>query len=201
MTNSFWWILLSLALYGVIHSILAGLSVKNLVRKWIGDTAYHRYYRLFFSVQAGVLFIPSLVLTAVLPNQFIYQIPRPLLYLTIFIQGVSVFILVHTVMLTGAFRFIGLRQLIDPADAKQSLPLVVRGMYKYVRHPLYTFSLLFIWLTPIMSWNVLALNIGITLYMLIGAIFEEKKLLLEFGEAYAIYKEKTAFILPFLKMR
>ena len=51
------------------------------------------------------------------------------------------------------------------------------GLYQVVRHPLYTFSLLFLWLTPVMTRNLALLYVAFTVYMLIGAIFEERKLL------------------------
>ncbi|MFN7037866.1 MAG: methyltransferase family protein, partial [Bellilinea sp.] len=70
------------------------------------------------------------------------------------------------------------------------------GLYRWVRHPLYTCSLLFLWLMPVMSWNLLALNLGVTLYFIIGSRFEEDKLLDEFGEAYAEYRRRTPAFLP-----
>ena len=70
------------------------------------------------------------------------------------------------------------------------------GLYRYVRHPLYTAGLVFIWLLPIMTWNLLALNIGLTAYILIGATFEERKMLNQFGEKYADYRCKTPMLIP-----
>jgi protein-S-isoprenylcysteine O-methyltransferase Ste14 len=49
---------------------------------------------------------------------------------------------------------------------------------------------------PVMSWNLLALNLGVTLYFIIGSRFEEDKLLDEFGEAYAEYRRRTPAFLP-----
>jgi protein-S-isoprenylcysteine O-methyltransferase Ste14 len=42
----------------------------------------------------------------------------------------------------------------------------------------------------------LALNIGLSLYLYIGALFEERKLLREFGEAYHNYQQNTPMFLP-----
>jgi protein-S-isoprenylcysteine O-methyltransferase Ste14 len=76
--------------------------------------------------------------------------------------------------------------------------MVTGGFYKYARHPLYTAGLIFIWLLPSMTCNLLALNIGLTVYLFVGAYFEERKLLLEFGEAYAEYRRRTPMFVPFL---
>jgi protein-S-isoprenylcysteine O-methyltransferase Ste14 len=69
-----------------------------------------------------------------------------------------------------------------------------------VRHPLYTAGLVLIWLLPILTWNLLALNLGLTAYIFIGAYFEERKLLLEFGDSYAEYREHTPMLIPGLKL-
>ena len=50
-----------------------------------------------------------------------------------------------------------------------------------------------------MSRNSLVFYLGVTLYVLIGAYFEERKLLRNFGESYADYKQKTPFLIPGLK--
>jgi methanethiol S-methyltransferase len=81
-------------------------------------------------------------------------------------------------------------------EEQASGQLVTRGLYRVVRHPLYTFSLLFLWLSPSVSQNSLTLYIGATLYFIIGAYFEERKLLRDFGEAYAEYKRKTPMLIP-----
>lgn len=47
-----------------------------------------------------------------------------------------------------------------------------------------------------MSWNVLAFNIAATLYMIIGAVFEERKLRAEFGAAYDEYAHRTPMLIP-----
>ncbi len=200
MRNGFWIILISIGLYGLAHSLFAGLKFKSWVKQKFGESLYNRFYRLFFSIQAGILFLPVLALTAYFPNKVLYQIPRPWIFLTVSIQIAALIAIIHTVMLTGAMRFIGFQQAIDPTSAQQKFPLVKRGLYRYVRHPLYTCTFLIIWLLPTMTWNTLALNLGVTLYTLIGAFFEEQKLLREFGEDYRIYRQETAFIFPGIKI-
>ena len=70
------------------------------------------------------------------------------------------------------------------------------GLYRYMRHPLYTFSLLVLWLTPTMTRNFALLYAALTVYIIIGAIFEERKLLQTFGAAYQEYRAKTPFLIP-----
>jgi protein-S-isoprenylcysteine O-methyltransferase Ste14 len=56
--------------------------------------------------------------------------------------------------------------------------------------------LLLLWCSPSVSVNSFTLYLGATIYILVGAYFEERKLLREFGQAYAEYKAKTPMLLP-----
>ena len=78
--------------------------------------------------------------------------------------------------------------------------MVIGGLYRFVRHPLYTFSLLVLWLSPSMTVNTLIVYAALTIYILIGAVFEERKLLRQFGQEYAHYKSVTPMLIPGFKM-
>jgi len=201
MQTGFWWILVALAIYGLIHSVLAAHRTKAWVANWWGQERYNRFYRLFFSIQAAVLFVPVLLLVVILPDQIIYRIPTPWVYLTLAVQILSVIGILHTIMLTGMLRFTGVHQAIDPSQAQKPVALVIRSLYRWVRHPIYTCMFLLIWLVPVMSWNILALNIGISFYNVLGAMLEERKLLQEFGEGYEEYRKRTPFIIPGFQFR
>jgi protein-S-isoprenylcysteine O-methyltransferase Ste14 len=97
---------------------------------------------------------------------------------------------------TDVLSFVGLRQLV--ADEEKS-DLVTGGLYRFVRHPLYTFSLLILWLSPAMTVNTFIVYLALTMYILIGVIFEERKLLREFGQKYSNYKSVTPMLIPGLK--
>jgi protein-S-isoprenylcysteine O-methyltransferase Ste14 len=66
---------------------------------------------------------------------------------------------------------------------------------------MYTASLLVLWFTPLMSEGLLAFNLGTTLYFVIGGLFEERKLLRQFGPAYAEYRRRTPMLIPGLPRR
>jgi protein-S-isoprenylcysteine O-methyltransferase Ste14 len=60
-------------------------------------------------------------------------------------------------------------------------------------------GLVFIWLFPYMTGTILEFNISLTLYILIGVFFEERKLRREFGQEYVAYAAKTPMLIPFIK--
>jgi protein-S-isoprenylcysteine O-methyltransferase Ste14 len=194
MTSSFWLILLAVLAYGLVHSILASLTVKAKTRQLISPAA-DRWYRLGFNFIAVVTLLPILLLPMFLSDKKIYTIPFPWVVLSLTIQLLAVIGVVAAVHQTGMASFLGLQQVFLPRDNTPP-QLVTGGLYRYVRHPIYTTSLIFIWLLPVLTWNLLGLIIGFTLYFLIGAKFEERKLLREFGDAYAEYRNRTPMLVP-----
>jgi protein-S-isoprenylcysteine O-methyltransferase Ste14 len=188
------YILLALALWGLFHSLAASLTFKEKAAQIFGS-GFMRLYRLLYNGFALITFLPVMALVAALPSQTLYSVPSPWNYVMSAAQGAAAFMLLVAVLQTDALHFAGLKQLFE-VEPKGSL--VTSGLYKIVRHPIYTFSLLFLWFTPSMSDNSLAFYIGVTLYFIIGAMFEERKLLSEFGEEYAAYKKSTAMLIPFL---
>jgi methanethiol S-methyltransferase len=194
----FWWILLSIVLYSFLHSLLAANQVKAFIERGVGQARFRRFYRLFFVLIAGITFLPTLALVALAPDRTIYILPAPWKYLTALIQLAGLVGLGIGVSQTGALAFLGISQAISaPAPER----LIQNGLYRWVRHPLYTCSLLFLWLVPALTWNLLALNLGVTAYLWIGSIFEERKLLKQFGAEYAAYCARTPRIIPGLRIR
>ena len=64
-----------------------------------------------------------------------------------------------------------------------------------VRHPWYAGGILIVWIGNPDVTAVLT-NLVITGYFLIGAIFEEQKLLAEFGEEYMDYRRRVSMFFP-----
>jgi protein-S-isoprenylcysteine O-methyltransferase Ste14 len=192
-------IFLSMLLFGIVHSILASLKAKALARRWWGERA-DRLYRLAFNMLAPVTLLPALALFVFLPRRILYVIPLPWMYLSGALQVLAVVALAIGLLQTGLMSFSGLAQLANPR-VEEAQHLVTGGLYQYVRHPLYTAGLVFIWLTPMMTDTLLALNLGATVYLVGGAMLEEHKLLQLFGQAYADYRARTPMLIPGLRFR
>jgi protein-S-isoprenylcysteine O-methyltransferase Ste14 len=198
MTISFWLILLAVFSYGLLHTLLASKKVKAFINNRFGSKT-EQWYRLAYNLIAVFTLLPILLLPIIFPDKEIYRIHFPWIILTMAIQLSAVIFLFLGLRQTGITSFIGLRQLLLPEDISPPR-LVTGGLYRYVRHPLYTAGLVFIWLIPIMTWNLLALIIGLSAYLIIGAYFEERKLLLDFGDAYAEYRRYTPMLVPGLRL-
>jgi protein-S-isoprenylcysteine O-methyltransferase Ste14 len=196
--TAFWWILFAWVLYGALHSLLASASAKTLAERWLGQRV-SRYYCLIYNIVVTLTLLPLLALVVLSPDLEISRITFPWLALTLLVEGVSVLGLLAGVLQTGALRFLGLAQITGSPDFGGPSKLEIRGLYRYVRHPLYLFGLLIIWLLPLMTWNILAFNLGATIYILVGIQFEERRLLKEFGQAYADYQRRVPMLIPWTR--
>jgi protein-S-isoprenylcysteine O-methyltransferase Ste14 len=74
-------------------------------------------------------------------------------------------------------------------------------LYRWVRHPLYFGLLLALWSSPTMSAGHLLLATALTVYLLIGARYEERDLLRTFGERYRQYQIEVPMLLPIPRRR
>jgi protein-S-isoprenylcysteine O-methyltransferase Ste14 len=182
----------AIALWAAVHSWLAASSTKNRIRRLAGNRLM-RGYRLAYNAFAAISLLPILIWMRLLPDRLLYVVDAPWRYLMLGGQGIAVILLVFAVLATNALHFVGLRQLVDENAAPT---LVTSGFYAWVRHPLYLFGLLILWLTPVMTRNLLVAIGSLTAYLYIGALLEERRLLGEFGEAYARYRMQTPMIIP-----
>jgi protein-S-isoprenylcysteine O-methyltransferase Ste14 len=111
-------------------------------------------------------------------------------------QAASLVLLFLAFLQTGPLAFVGIAQL---AGERSSSGLATTGFYGLVRHPLYLFGLILLWLTPSMSVNQLTVSTVLTVYLFVGAILEERRLVKEFGSAYEDYRRNTPMIIPFTR--
>lgn len=83
---------------------------------------------------------------------------------------------------------------------EQTTDLIDTGIYKYIRHPLYS-SLLFL------TWGILLKNITLELlliavfsteFLYLTAVFEEKECAIFFGDKYTEYMKKTKRFIPYV---
>ena len=191
-------IFVTLMAFGLIHSLLASHTAKALAQRLLGRNIAAATYRLLFNVAALITFVPALYLVFALPDQQLYRFPPPWDSIALGVQALAALGLVIAVFQMDAWFFLGLRQLGEPSsiDSTSTAQLVTGGLYRIVRHPLYTFSLIALYLTAPMSINWLAFAVSCNVYFYLGSIFEERKLVREFGDAYRAYQQQVPRLLP-----
>jgi protein-S-isoprenylcysteine O-methyltransferase Ste14 len=180
--------------YAIVHSLLAGLPVKAWVRRVFGPTT-DRWYRLFYNFFAVLTLLPLFVLLVLLPDYTLYVVPIPWRWLMMGGQVLALLGLGVAFIQTDPFHFIGIKQLFTAESSKGSY-FTASGLYNWVRHPIYSFSLLFIWLTPWMSVNLFVTYLLFTIYFYSGSIYEEKRLVAELGTVYKEYQRRVPRLVP-----
>lgn len=185
------------AFFALVHSLLADPRFKSRVRKKFGNL-FDRWQRLAYTVLALIMTLPFVYILAYQPDRILYIVPWPGSGLMAAGQILAALGLLASLRQTGIFYFLGLEQL---KHSNAAVGLITSGFYCHFRNPLFFFAALFLWLSPIMTVNLLAFNILATFYFYIGALHEERSLHEEFGPEYEAYKKRVPMFLPRLSCR
>ncbi|GHN01652.1 membrane protein [Cytophagales bacterium WSM2-2] len=187
-------------LFAVPHSVMARKWFKDWITKFI-PTPIERSTYVWV---AGVLLAVLTWYWAPLGGMA-WNIPAgtTLFYVVYVLFFLGWAILFTSTFLINHFDLFGLRQTYLELTGKPYTPLKFKivAYYKYARHPLYLGGILGLWAAPVMTMTHLFFAVLLTVYFIIGAIFEEEDMMKEFGHEYKAYKNKTPMFLPFLKRR
>lgn len=194
MSNNLTFIL-RLVAFAALHSVLAIPRVKEIIMRRTGLRPAP--YRLGYNIISLLVF--GWVMSADSHSAILYEVPGAARYVFYLVQAVLLMALASCLIHTGIMSFLGLDALTAESGRSSAQSLAMDGWYGIVRHPLYLLSTLFMFLNPVMSVRWLMLTSLGTLYFVIGAIIEEKRLAREFGETYARYRERVPFIVPLLR--
>ncbi len=184
-------------LFGFLHSILADLRPKTLARNIFGIAA-DRWYRLAYIILSLVMVMPFFYILAFLPDRVLYAVRAPWKWLMVGGQLVAALGALIALWQTNIAYVFGLDQL---QGKKESGSLVTKGFYCHLRNPLFLFGVIFLWLFPYMTLNLLAFDVLATVYFYVGALHEETSLLNEFGEKYRRYRQEVPMFIPKLRCK
>jgi methanethiol S-methyltransferase len=188
----------SFALFAVLHSLTAGTQARDRLGQFLGARLIDGIYRLIYNAVSVVTLLIPLVLVSLLPDFRLYQAKPPLSFVLIFLQVIGAVGVVISLLQIDLLSFSGLRQFVDfvrrSETPHQPARLQTGGLYRWMRHPLYVFSLLAIWSLPLMTFNILIFNSAATLYFGAGSIIEERRLERQFGEEYRQYKQRVGWL-------
>lgn len=195
--------ILAMTFFAVLHSLFARLIVKRWFRSNVGERTYEAFYRLGYSAFSVVTLIPVAYVMVFNPGQSIWRFDGLATLPFRLIQVSGVIGLTISLLQIELGRFAGLTQVRayvngDPLPLPPE-PLNTRGMYRFVRHPLYFFSILVLWFTPNMSETGLIFAFTATLYFIFGSLLEERTMVAIFGEPYRNYQERVPWMIPFVR--
>jgi protein-S-isoprenylcysteine O-methyltransferase Ste14 len=170
--------------FGVGHSLLASQGPKRRLKPLFGP-GYRLAYNLFAAVHIGAV---------VAFGHWLAKTPPP--FANPFWPAAILGLVVLGVALRDydLGRLMGTHQLRHPEEPEDE-PLHLKGLHRWVRHPLYSGSFLVLWGKAANEFE-LATAFWASLYLLTGAAFEERRLLRLYGAAYADYRRRVPAFVP-----
>lgn len=164
-----------------------------------------RFYRAIYSL-GSVLFLGLWYVYLPPATITFYSIDTPYIWFFWAMQGIGVFGLAHAVLISYPLIFIGLKQLILHPDyefhldePKQATQLRIKSVYRFVRHPMYFWSIVYLVMNPIMTDRHAFLTLLFIAYFYWGSFPEERKLISRFGDDYRDYQKRIPRLIPGLK--
>jgi len=177
--------LLLFTAFAAIHSLTAAERVKGRALKHLSSESY----RLLYNALSVVTLTPFAYIwvTQRAQAELLYSFSGLPMVLILLVKLGGALIFMAAFLQMGTLEFSGLKE--------EGEELIDSGLYRWVRHPQYLGGLIFIWSAP--SLNLLDLEnyILLTLYLVIGARLEERKLEKKVP-GYRYYKERVPFLLP-----
>jgi len=193
-------ILILFSLFTISHSILASNKIKRNLVESIGEKI--AFYRLFYNLSSLVIFLFIYELSPK-PDILIYDLKFPFDIIIFVLQIIAAIGFLWAVSLIDVREFLGITQIqrylkheYKIAELDEHLELVIKGPFKYSRHPIYLFSILFLGLRPTMDLFYFIYYLLIVLYFIIGSYFKERKLVERFGQIYIDYQKEVPRIIP-----
>lgn len=180
--------------YAILHSLLAALAVKAWVTQhWPGLAPG---YRLAYNALASILLLPLLWATYAIPGDWLWQWTGAGAWVA---NGLALAALAGFALASGTYdmdEFLGTRPWRERrSDAVEHDGFRISPLHRFVRHPWYALGLLLLW-TRDMNAPFLVTAVAVTLYLVIGAWLEERKLVAHFGAVYEDYRRKVPGLVP-----
>ena len=182
-----------LVAFAAIHSFMASLPFKRFIMRTLGSRAEILYMPVF-SLIAVLTILPLAYLLYKNPGPVLYIIPSPWRWLMVGGQLLAA-IVAPRAMLDAPHRF-KIRSQLSAPDTPEAGPLNIRGIYLWVRDPFLLTGLVIIWLTPFMTVNLLVIYLLTTIYLYLGSMHWETRLMAQFGDEYREYQKRVHRIIP-----
>lgn len=166
--------------------VLGTLSLSLASRASLRDPASHGFYRLF----AFIAILALILLNAPVWFRNPFHLPQLLSWL---------FLILSIILAVGGFANL-IRRGRPHGSFENTTVLVNSGLYRYIRHPLYSSLLFLAWGAVLknLSWASLLLGLSASFFLFAAARAEEAENLSRFGEDYAYYMAHTRRFIPFL---
>jgi len=184
---------LYLICFAALHSLLASLPAKNAARRRFGSRV-GPWYPVLFSVSAVITILPLAAMLILHPGPLLYVVPRPWIWLFLLSQ-IIIGLGSLRAFLDAPHRFLIFAQLALP-KSPDAFSLGIKGIYCWIRDPFLLSGFLLLWLTPFMTENLLIVYLLASIYLVLGSLHWESRLIRQFGEEYIAYRKEVPQMIP-----
>ena len=177
---------------------MISLTVNGYLKNRFGN--YHKFYRLFYNLVALTTLIPLILYSLSLKGPVLFEWKG---YMTIL--QMALFIIVVLLFVFGGLKydilqFFGIRQFKSGkshSTLSESGNIDTSGILSLTRHPWYLAVIIFVWIDyRKMYISTLIVNVILTIYLVIGTVLEERKLIIELGDSYRDYQNRVSMLFP-----
>ena len=186
--------------YCILHSFLISTSFTKFISRLLKK--YYAFYRLFYVLSSLILLILLIDYTSPYDNEIIVSYTYSWSIVRYALMYGSLLLFFWAFFFNyDSLSFFGIRQILNSGKELTIIPagaIKKNGLLGVIRHPMYLALIIFLWST-IFTLMDLLINSLLTIYVIIGTILEEKKLVLEFGDAYIKYQHEVPMLIPFIK--
>lgn len=190
------------AAYCVLHSYLISISFTRLMTRLLKN--YYAFFRLFYVLFSFVLLVPLIRYTAQVESEVIITYESPYSVIRYVLIAGSLLMFFWAFFFDyDSLSFFGIRQILSFGKTKETDrtdEVKKNGLLGITRHPMYLALIIYLWCQTFRVTDIVV-NAVLTIYVIIGTILEERKLVLEFGETYAKYQHEVPMLLPFAKLK
>jgi protein-S-isoprenylcysteine O-methyltransferase Ste14 len=158
-----------------------------------------RFYRLVFNLVAIVTIVPVILYDQSIQGPRVFRWEGFMIVFQVFLLAIVVLVFFAGARHYDMLQFLGLRQIrrgTSHSALTETGKLDTTGILGITRHPWYLGTILLIWARGF-DVSALITNIILTIYLVVGTVLEERKLLIEYGEDYRRYRENVSMLIPF----
>ena len=183
----------NLAAFASVHSLTASLPFKRLIRR-VSGSKVEALYLPVYSLIAVLTLSPLIYLFYKFPGRILYRIRSPWRWLMVGGQLIAAS-LAPKAFLDAPHRF-KLRSQLSSPKTPEATPLNIRGIYRWIRDPFLLSGLVVMLLTPVMTVNLFVIYILTTIYLYLGSLHWERRLVAQFGDEYREYQKRVNRLIP-----